>query len=319
MNSDDASDLAAFRLAFPNGVPAAPVPAVLQQPVQVNAVSVQIPPFWSHDPESWFRRIEAQFDTRGIVNDKTKVNYVIGSIDASIHREMGPTFDSLPDSNGYAVLRAAIIKNYGPTQAQKDAELFAMSGLGDRDPMALGRRIKALTSDLDTLRKAFLLAQLPLEMRRVLGDQSSSLSFDDLCAAAKRVHDATAHLNPINVSAVSTLPLPPAPHQLFEPTPYDQQLQQQYQNPSYYPQTVSAVQPGSWRGRGGRGGRSGRGGHQASGQHQPTGQQQTGGQQQQKAPPQPGYSSPLACHIHAKYGAQARFCRGPPCPHFQGN
>lgn len=133
MNTKDANDLAAFRRAFPLGVTAVLSATPAGMVNGIHAVSIQIPPFRSHDPDSWFRRIEAQFHTRSIVDDKIKVNFVVGSLDSAIHWEIGPTIDSLPATNAYAELRKVTIASHGLTQAQMDAELFAVSRLNDHD------------------------------------------------------------------------------------------------------------------------------------------------------------------------------------------
>ncbi|QQP40337.1 Uncharacterized protein FKW44_014343 [Caligus rogercresseyi] len=42
----------------------------------VNKVSVQVPPFWSNDPDLWFAKVEAQFATANVTASSTKFNHV---------------------------------------------------------------------------------------------------------------------------------------------------------------------------------------------------------------------------------------------------
>ena len=44
----------------------------------VNAVTVKLPDFYENDAEMWFVRAECQFRTRGIKDDLTKFDYIVG-------------------------------------------------------------------------------------------------------------------------------------------------------------------------------------------------------------------------------------------------
>ena len=105
-----------------------------------------------------------------------------------------------PDQNKYENLKTALLGAFGKSQARKDAELFNISGLGDRSPSALLRKIESLNNDAETLRRAFFLAQLPAQVRSILALQEFP-DIHDLAKAADRIVEANNILQ--TVTAVS--------------------------------------------------------------------------------------------------------------------
>ena len=86
-------------------------------------------------------------------------------------------------------LRRKLIKTSGKSQAQKDAELLNLDGLGDKRPTALLRKINALDDDPQTLKSALLLANLPSDVRSILEGHNFT-DTDALAEAADRVWEA---------------------------------------------------------------------------------------------------------------------------------
>jgi hypothetical protein len=86
-------------------------------------------------------------------------------------------------------LKAALIAAFGRTQENKDSELLCLSGLGDRKPSGLLRHIRSLNTDPETLLRAFFLAQLPVEVRRVLA-ASGNKNLEELATQADRIMEA---------------------------------------------------------------------------------------------------------------------------------
>ena len=156
----------------------------------VQAVSVKLPEFWPDDPEIWFARVEAQFNTRGISADATKFDHVVGVLDNSTASEVKSVLTHPPATNKFEALKKALLDAFSKSQAQKDAELLALSGLGDRKPTALLRKIRGLNNDAETLRRALFLAQLPSEVRGVLAGQEFA-TLESLAEAADRIVEAT--------------------------------------------------------------------------------------------------------------------------------
>ncbi|GFR95416.1 transposon Ty3-G Gag-Pol polyprotein [Elysia marginata] len=157
-----------------------------------------LPEFWTKSPEVWFVRIEAQFGTRSVTADQTKYDYLVSSLDANTAEEVQAVLLNPPTENKYEHLKAALLKTFGKSQTQKDAELLNIAGLGDRKPSALLRRINALNDDPRTLKRALFLANLPSDIKTVLAGQDIE-DTDKLAEAADRVWETKTA-----VQAVST-------------------------------------------------------------------------------------------------------------------
>ena len=162
--------------------------ALSQVPVQAhaNAVSLKLPEFWTDDPEVWFARIESQFSTHGITQDGTKFDYVVSAIDNSTASEVKDILLHPPTENKYTAIKAALLAAFSKSQAEKDAELLSLSGLGDKKPSAVLRKIRSLNSDAETLRRAVFLNQLPVDVKSVLAGQNIA-DLDELAQAADRI------------------------------------------------------------------------------------------------------------------------------------
>ena len=156
---------------------------------QVNTVSIRLPEFWTKSSEVWFARVEAQFGTKGITQDHTKYDYIVSALDINTAEEVQSALINPPPENQYNTLKKALIKTFGKSQAQKDAELLNLHGLGDKRPTTLLRKINALNSDPQTLKRALFLANLPSDVRSILAGNNFA-DTDTLAEAADRVCEA---------------------------------------------------------------------------------------------------------------------------------
>jgi len=186
-----AADIAALAEAIRELPPAA----------QVNAASIKLPEFWVDDPEIWFARVESQFNTRNITQDLTKFDYIVAALDNSSAAEVKAIILDPPANDKYGVIKKGLLDAFSKSQTQKDAELLSLSGLGDKKPTALLRKIRSLNSDAETLRRAIFLNQLPSDVRSVLAGQDH-VDLDALALSADRIMEArqtspTCELSPV--------------------------------------------------------------------------------------------------------------------------
>ena len=163
----------------------------------VSAVSLKLPEFWINSPEVWFARVEAQFGTKKITEDQTKYDYTVSALDFRTAEEVQGLLINPPDNNKYLTLKQALIKAFGKSQAQKDAELLNFGGLGDRRPTALLRKINALNDDPITLKRALFLLNLPTDLRSILVGQDFP-DIDKMAEAADRIWETRASSSTIS-------------------------------------------------------------------------------------------------------------------------
>jgi len=151
-----------------------------------QAVSIKLPDFWPDDPEVWFARIESQFATRGITSDNTRFDYVVSTLDNATASEVKAVLLNPPTTEKFKTIKEALICTFSKSQQEKDQELLSLSGLGDKKPTALLRKIRNLNNDAETLRRAIFLNLLPMEARTVLAGQNIT-DLDELARAADRI------------------------------------------------------------------------------------------------------------------------------------
>ncbi len=98
----------------------------------VQAVAVKVPIFWPTRPEVWFSLLESQFATKNITADDTKYHHAVQGLDKTTAEEISAFLLNPPAIGKFDALKTLLISTFGLTQADKDASLLAISGLGDR-------------------------------------------------------------------------------------------------------------------------------------------------------------------------------------------
>ena len=186
----------------------------------VSAVSVKLPEFWPEDPEVWFIRVEAQLRSRSVTQDQTKFDYVVASLDSSTAAEVKVVLLHPPAANKYDAIKEALLGAFGKTQSQKDAELLNISGLGNRIPFALLRKLESLYNNADTLRRAFFFGPVAYPSQ-IYPREEDFATIQDLAKAADRIVEAQ-NISHTVVSAASATRQPLRFHQtpIAKPKPF---------------------------------------------------------------------------------------------------
>ena len=135
----------------------------------VDVVAVKVASFNPDSPEVWFIQLEDQFSVKNIKVQDTMYEYVTSNIDRKTATEMAGFLKNRPSKQPYTKIKEYMIKRYGTTQLQKDNQLLAMTGLGDRTPSEALTHVRSLNSDPETFFRAWFLNLIPANTRALLG------------------------------------------------------------------------------------------------------------------------------------------------------
>ena len=169
-------------------------PPPQQQQPAVQAVQLKLPPFWSADPELWIAQVEAQFRTRGITQDTTKYDYLVGSLNTETAAELRDILLNPPEEDKYAALRAALLKRNLLSDQKRLQELLSQEDLGDRRPSQVLRRMQQLVGDNksidDQLLRSLFIQKLPTTLQAILVT-AGTVDIRDLAEMADKMMEVT--------------------------------------------------------------------------------------------------------------------------------
>ncbi|XP_018496700.1 uncharacterized protein LOC108864852 [Galendromus occidentalis] len=134
----------------------------------------------------WFATVEAQFSTRGIVQDQTRFDYVLTGLDADTEERIADFFDDLPESgNRYEAFKARVLDSFRINRHRRMANIASLT-IGDDNPSRLLERMLGLyrpdaNASMNPLFRSHLLQKLPAHVR----DQVAAVNTLDLREVAK--------------------------------------------------------------------------------------------------------------------------------------
>ena len=169
-----------------------PVPQPLQEQGVVSAVALKIPPFWPADPAVWFAQVEAQFSTKGVVQQRTRFDHVVAALAPDVITEVRDVILHPPADRPYDRLKEALIQRTEASEQRRLQQLLTAEELGDRKPSQLLRHMQHLLGDSGPapdsafVRQLFL-QRLPPSVRMVLASSSADLSLPQLAEMADRI------------------------------------------------------------------------------------------------------------------------------------
>ena len=159
-------------------VPYSPTP---QRPLQVGATpvgtaphaqSLKLPEFWEASPAAWFAHTESQFDLHGVADDNRRYHHVVTALPSSVATRIVGLLTRPPALDKYTTLKTQLLYNFSLSNAERADELFALNGLGGREPSQLMEHMLALLGDNEPgfLFTHLFLRQLPVSVRSALAD-----------------------------------------------------------------------------------------------------------------------------------------------------
>lgn len=117
-----------------------------------NAVALKLPQFWSNLPGQWFSFVEAQFNTRHIVVEKTKYDCIISHLSQEaimkvydVMLEIANSIDSdEPINDPYTRIKKCLIERHSLSESSRIETLLSGIEIGDMCPSEFFRSLKTL-------------------------------------------------------------------------------------------------------------------------------------------------------------------------------
>lgn len=180
--------------------------------VDLAAVSLKLPTFWTASAEAWFYHAEAQFCIRKITESDTKYHYVVASLDSATANRALSLLSAPPATGKYEALKAFLLSAFKLTDSERAAALFSLNGLGDTKPSELMDKMLALVTTHEPcfLFRYIFMQQLPDFVRVPLANSTESdfrklaLQADQLYNSAnQQVHAVQNHNSPPSEDSVT--------------------------------------------------------------------------------------------------------------------
>lgn len=137
--------------------------------LEVDKVSVKLPPFWVEKPEIWFCQAEAQFLIAGITTETTKFNYLLAQLEPRFVENIWDLVTS-GETNKYSLAKDRLLALFKESEERQIKKLVSELELGDMKPSQLLRKMKGYggTNVSDKILKTLWLDKLPSNIRSIL-------------------------------------------------------------------------------------------------------------------------------------------------------
>ena len=170
----------------------------------VDAVSVNLPTFWTSISSAWFAQVVAQFVLRGVTQDDTKYYHVVAALDSATPTRALSIITSPSDSEKFDAFKTFLTFTFELPECERATALFNLPGLGDSKPLEL---MDAMLAFLGTHEPCFLfkhlfLQQLPDSVRAPLAT-STPTDYRALAQEDDQIHLSGLHKSS-NASPSST-------------------------------------------------------------------------------------------------------------------
>jgi len=182
-----------------------------------RVVTMQLPPFWSERPLSWFSAVKARFRLHHVVEEQVKFDLLVTALPQSVAAAVADVIDQPPMQYQYTALKHRLLETHELSDYQKLEQLFKMGPLGGRRPSELLTAMLEFCPRGEESNRFFthmFLQRLPAELRILLGEDDHrdprplAVKADQLWAVngAKAAHIAavaSGEPEPASVAAVA--------------------------------------------------------------------------------------------------------------------
>ena len=170
---------------------------------EVCHAKIQMKPFFTEDPETWFLLLDSQFRMHRLTSDQGKFDYTLSQLDAANLKEITDVMKSPPVTDKYETLKAELIRRLTTSREAKIRQLMTHEELGDRRPTHFLRHLRNLAGPgvADEVLQTIWTSRLPANAQSLVACQPDT-KLDQLAVLADRLHDMVTE-NP-SVSQIST-------------------------------------------------------------------------------------------------------------------
>ena len=103
---------------------------------EVNTVTINVPPFFQHAPETWFAHLEAQSDIKKLTTSFTKFYYCISALPSDVSAHLTHMIRD-PGDDPYQEIKDRLIHLYNLSNYQKFEALINLPFTSDTPPSVL--------------------------------------------------------------------------------------------------------------------------------------------------------------------------------------
>ena len=148
-------------------------PTYWTSPPPPRIINVQLPPFWTERPLSWFSRVEARFRLHHVIEEQVKFDLLVTALPQSVAAAVVDVIDRPPLDYPYMVLKHRLLEAHEISDYQKLEQLFKMGPMGGRRPSELLTAMLEFCPKGEETNRFFthlFLQRLPAELRILLGE-----------------------------------------------------------------------------------------------------------------------------------------------------
>ena len=153
--------------------------------VMVAAIAPKIPDFYPADPDLWFTRAEAEFDTATprITNDNTKFSYLVKALDQETAKRVRDLLTNPPEQGRYDELKKRLRETYQMSKRERASRIldYPDMDIGSAKKMA-DDMVGWMEGDGQLLLRECFLRRLPENVRAILEEDPAT----DIRELAKR-------------------------------------------------------------------------------------------------------------------------------------
>jgi len=142
-------------------------------PPQPRVINLQLPPFWTERPMSWFATVEARFRLNAIHDEQVRFDLLVNALPEATSSLAVDVIERPPAAYPYTALKHRLLSAHEMTDYQKIARLLKMEPLGGRRPSELLAAMLDLCprgQESNIFFTHLFLERLPAELRIMLGE-----------------------------------------------------------------------------------------------------------------------------------------------------